>query len=289
MVGAMPVYRDYEQADLDAQYNPRAATPSFFHHIRRWSDSSERAREGFAARLDLAYGPEARERLDFFPVPGKVSPLLVFFHGGDWQSLDKSGFTFLAPPFLERGIAVALVNYGLAPATKLGDMVEQVRRSVAWLYRNAAELDIDATRIHLAGHGAGAHLAMMAASMPWRPYELLGQPVRGAIGLGGIYDLEPVRHSFLNASLGLDRDESWRLSPAHWPPPARCRVLVASGGRESLELRRQARGFAASWRGHGAFVETVEMPGEDHFSLLGLLATPDSPLGRAALMQVLES
>jgi len=289
MVGAMAVYRDYEQADLDAQYNPRAATPSFFHHIRRWSDASELAREKFQARLDLAYGPEARERLDFFPVPGKVSPLLIFVHGGDWQSLDKSGFTFVAPPFLERGIAVALVNYGLAPATALGDMVEQIRRAVAWLYRNAAELDIDATRIHLAGHGAGAHLAMMAASMPWRPYELLGQPVRGAIGLGGIYDLEPVRFSFLNASLRLDRDESWRLSPVHWTPPARCRVLAVSGGRESLELRRQARGLAAAWRGHGAAVETIELPGEDHFSLLGLLAAPDSPLGRAALVQVLES
>jgi arylformamidase len=285
----MPVYRDYEQADLDAQLNPRASTPSFFHHIRRWSDASERARGGFAPRLDLTYGPGARERLDFFPLPGKVSPLLIFFHGGDWQSLDKSDFSFLAPPFLERGIAVALVNYGLAPAVNLGDMVEQARRSVVWLYRNAAELDIDPTRIHLAGHGAGAHLAMTAIAMPWRPYELLGQPVRSAIGLGGIYDLEPVRLSFLNASLNLDRDESWRLSPAHWPPPAACRVLVVSGGRESLELRRQARGFASSWRDRGAAIETLELPGEDHFSLLGLLAVPDLPLGRACLIQVLES
>ena len=285
----MPVYRDYEQADLDAQLNPRASTSSFFHHIQRWSDLSERARGAGAARLDLAYGPGARETLDFFPVPGKVSPLLAFFHGGDWQSLDKSGFAFLAPPFLERGIAVAIVNYGLAPETKLGEIVEQARRSVVWLHRSAAELDIDPTRIHLAGHGAGAHLAMMAAVMPARPYELLGQPVRGAIGLGGVYDLEPVRLSFLNASLHLDRDESWRLSPAHWPPPARCRVLVASGGRESLEMRRQARGFASSWRDKGATVETLELPGEDHFSLLGKLAAPDLPLGRAALIQVLES
>lgn len=285
----MPVYRDYEQADLDAQLNPRASTPSFFHHIRRWDDLSERARAAGAARLDLAYGPGAREQFDFFPVPGKVSPLLVFFHGGDWQSLDKSGFAFLAPPFLERGVAVALVNYGLAPAVTLGEMVEEARRAVVWLYRNAAELDIDPTRIHLAGHGAGAHLAMMAAVMPARPYELLGRPVRSAIGLGGVYDLEPVRLSFLNASLHLDRDEAWRLSPAHWPPPAACRVLVASGGRESLELRRQTRGFAASWREQGGSVETLELPGEDHFSLLGKLAAPDLPLGRAVLMQVLES
>jgi len=285
----MPVYRDYEQADLDSQLNPRASTPSFFHHIQRWSDLSERARESFAVRPDLAYGPGARQTLDFFPLAGKVSPLLVFLHGGDWQSLDKSNFAFLAPPFLERGIAVALVNYGLAPGTKLGEIVEQTRHAVVWLYRNAAELDIDPTRIHLAGHGAGAHLAMMATVMPTRPYELLGQPVRSAVGLGGVYDLEPVRLSFLNAGLHLDRDVSWRLSPAHWPPPAACRVLVASGGRESLELRRQTRGFAASWREKGVSVETLELPGEDHFSLLGKLAEPDLPLGRAILMQVLES
>ena len=284
----MPVYRDYEQADLDAQLNPRATTPSFFHHVRRWSEMSERAREGSAARLDLAYGNGARERLDFFALPGKVSPLLVFFHGGDWQSGDKHDFAFLAPPFLERGVAVAAVNYGFAPDVALGEMVEQARRAVVWLHRNAAELDIDPTRIHLAGHGAGSHLAMMAAVMPGRPYELLGQPVRSAIGIGGIYDLEPVRLSFLNASLNLDRDESWRLSPTHWQPP-RGRVLVVSGGRESLELRRQARGFASSWRGQGAEVETLELPGEDHFSLLGLLAEPDLPLGRACLVQVLES
>jgi arylformamidase len=284
----VPVYRDYEQADLDAQLNPRASTPSFFHHLRRWSELSERARGVHKSRLDLAYGPGDLEKLDFFPAPGKVAPLLAFFHGGEWQSLDKSDFSFLAPAFLERGVAVALVNYGLAPAAKLGAMMEQSRNAVAWLYRNAAELDIDPTRIHLAGHGAGSHLAMLAASMPQRPYELLGHPVRSVIGLGGIYDLEPVRLSFLNSALELDRDEAWRLSPAHWPPPASCRVLVVSGGRESLELRRQARSFAASWRERGAAVEALELPGEDHFSLLGQLCAPEGPLGRAALMQVLE-
>jgi len=285
----MAVYRDYEQADLDAQLNPRASTPSFFHHLRRWSDSSEKARGAHDARLDLAYGKGDLEKFDFFPVPGKVAPLLAFFHGGEWQSLDKSDFSFLAPPFLERGVSVALVNYGLAPAVKLGAMMEQARQAVAWFHRHAAELDIDPTRIHLAGHGAGSHLAMLAASMPQRPYELLGQPVRSVTGLGGIYDLEPVRLSFLNTALDLDRDEAWRLSPAHWPPPPACRALVVSGGRESLELRRQARGFAASWREHGAAVETLELPGEDHFSLLGQLAAPESQLGRACLMQVLES
>jgi len=119
-------------------------------------------------------------------------------------------------------------------------MVEQCRAAIAWLYRNAAELEIDATRMHLAGHGTGGHLAMMAVAKPWRSFELLGNPVQSALALGGIYDLAPVRLSYLNGALQLDAESCETLSPIYRPAPLACRVLVASGGRESLEYRRQA-------------------------------------------------
>ncbi|HZL58588.1 MAG TPA: alpha/beta hydrolase [Stellaceae bacterium] len=283
----MPVYRDYDQAELDAQLNPRAATPSFFHHFRRWGEASAAARAARAAELDLAYGHAPAEKLDFFRVPGLAAPLLVFIHGGDWHSLDKADFAFLAPAFLDRGIAVALVNYGHAPATPLAEMVEQIRRAIAYLYRQAAALDIDPTRIHLAGHGAGAQLAMAALVPSWRPYELLGNPIQGALGLSGLYDLEPVRLSYLNAALGLDHEAAERWSPLHLPPPRGTRLLLAAGGRDSFEFRRQLRAFAGAWGDQGAAVEMVELPGEDHFSLLARLAEPDSTLCRALLPRLL--
>jgi arylformamidase len=285
----MPVYRDYDQAALDAQYNPRAATPSFVHHLRRWGDSSEAARAGAPAkRLDLAYGPGPAERLDFFPAQGHAAPLLAFIHGGEWQSLDKADFAFLAPAFAAHGISVALIGHGQAPDIKLAAMVEQCRAAIAWLYRNAAELEIDATRMHLAGHGTGGHLAMMAVAKPWRSFELLGNPVQSALALGGIYDLAPVRLSYLNGALQLDAESCETLSPIHRPAPLACRVLVASGGRESLEYRRQAHAFAAAWRGQGCAIDLLELPGEDHFSLLDRLPEFDGALGSKALMAVLD-
>jgi arylformamidase len=283
-MAAMAVYRDLEQDALDAQLNPRAASPAFFHHLRRWNELSEAARRG-AAR-DLAYGGDAAERLDLYRSSGAVAPLLVFVHGGEWQSLDKAEFAFLVPPFLARGAAVALVNYGRAPEATLAVMVERCRRAVAWLYRNAPELDLDPTRIYLAGHGAGAQLALAAASQSWREYELLGNPVAGAAGLGGIYDLEPVRLSYLNAALGLDRETAERLSPLHRPPPKGCPVWLATGGRESFEIRRQSRALAASWRGQGCAVETAEFSGEDHFSLLDRMAAGGSPFQREVLLRL---
>ncbi|MDE2227643.1 MAG: alpha/beta hydrolase [Alphaproteobacteria bacterium] len=281
----MAVYRDLDQAALDAQLNPRAATPALIHHVQRWHAAAEAARAAHDCRRDLAYGADAAERLDLFGVAGPVAPLVVFFHGGDWQALDKADFAFLAPPFLAHGIAVALVGYGGVPATPLAELVERGRRAVVWLHRNAVELDLDPTRIHLAGHGAGAHIALAAVSASWRPYELLGRPAVGVIGLGGLYDLEPVRLSYLNAALGLDRDESFRLSPLHRPPPD-CAAVVATGGRESLEYRRQARALEAAWRRQGGAVETIELPGEDHFSLLDRFAAPEGALFRAVLLRL---
>jgi len=282
---AVPVYRDLDQAALDAQLNPRAATPAFIHYVQRWREAADAARAAHDVMVDLAYGPDAAERLDLFRVRDTIAPLVAFFHGGDWHELDKSDFAFLAPAFVAHRVAVAFVGYGGAPATTLADLVERCRRAVVWLHRNAVELELDPTRVFLAGHGAGAHLAFAAASASWRPYELLGKPVAGLVGLGGLYDLEPVRLSHLNATLGLDRDEAFRLSPLHRPPPA-CGAIVATGGRESLEYRRQAHLLAAAWQRQSGTVETVDLPGEDHFSLLDRLGAPEGALFRAVLLRL---
>lgn len=281
----MAVYRDLEQDALDAQLNPRAASPAFFHHLRRWDELSQAARRDTAPR-EHSYGDDPVERLDLYRSSGEVAPLLVFVHGGEWQSLDKAEFGFLAPPFLARGVALALINYGRAPESPLDLMVGRCRRAVAWLYRNAPELELDPTRIYLAGHGAGAQLALAAASQNWRDLELLGDPVAGAAGLGGIYDLEPVRLSYLNAVLRLDRNGAESLSPIHRPAPRRCPVWLATGGRESLEIRRQSRALAAAWRGQGCAVEIAEFPGEDHYGLLERMAAGGSAFQREVLLRL---
>ncbi|MCW5770029.1 MAG: alpha/beta hydrolase, partial [Rhodospirillaceae bacterium] len=147
---------------LEAGYNLRIRHPEREAVYARMAEASARLRAALPCQIDVAYGPDQVETLDFFPA-GADAPLIVFIHGGYWRALDKSIFSFVAKPFLDAGCAVALTNYGLAPQFPLEEIVAQSNRSIAFLAREARSLGIDASRIFVAGHSAGAHLAAMAA------------------------------------------------------------------------------------------------------------------------------
>src|SRR3546814_9177156 len=156
------IFRDYDQAALTPELNRRGRWPEHVGFFELGSRDSAAVRERLPARLDLAYGDTPAEALDLFPVPGTTAaPLLAFIHGGYWQGLDKGDYSYMAPAFVEAGIAFASLNYLLAPAGSIGAMIDQVRRALAWLYRHAAELGIDSGRIVVAGHSAGGHLVAM--------------------------------------------------------------------------------------------------------------------------------
>ncbi|MEQ9607467.1 MAG: alpha/beta hydrolase, partial [Kiloniellaceae bacterium] len=218
---AETVFRDYAQADLDRQLNLRARWPEHPQYFQRWAADSAAVRAGLRGRLDLAYGTTPMETLDLFPVEGATAaPLLAFIHGGYWQALDKGDYSYMAPTFVERGIAFASLNYGLAPATKIGTMIDQVRRALAWLYRHAGELGFDPARIVVAGHSAGGHLAAMAASTDWLAVapDLPAGLLAGAVPISGVYDLEPIRLSYHNKVLSIAAGDAAPWSPLHSLP-----------------------------------------------------------------------
>ena len=108
-------------AFCEQEYNARAAVPDHVRHIRHWMEESQKVRIAEPCYLDVAYGAEAKQNLDFFPARrgGGAAPLMVFIHGGYWRSLDKSDFSFVAPAFTRAGIAVAVINYRLLPGVPL--------------------------------------------------------------------------------------------------------------------------------------------------------------------------
>lgn len=264
----MVLYRGMDRAQLDAAYNNRQAVPTYEAIASRRRQLSEHVRRSRQFHADLAYGPGARQRLDVFPAKIAGSPLLAFIHGGYWQTNDKEASTFLVEGPLERGIAVALIEYTLAPEADIDSIVGEAGCAVDWLLANASELGADPRRLYLAGHSAGGHLTAM----------MLERPIAGALAISGLYDLEPIRLCYLNEKLRLTEKAAFRNSPKEHPPQKCPATIVAVGANELPELVRQSREYGERLVSRGLPVEYVELPGHDHFSILDELAQPRGAL-----------
>lgn len=271
----------------EREYNARAAIPEHPQIFARWAEQGAATRRLRACLIDLPFGETAAERLDLFPARSDGAPLLVFIHGGYWRSLDKSDFSWLAPPFVNHGVAVALTNYGLAPKTPLEDIVRQTLRALAWLYRNADRLGFDPNRIFLAGHSAGAHLVAMMMAAIWPAYaaDLPADLVKGGLAVSGIYDLEPLLHApFVNGDLRLTRRRVGPLSPALMRPATAAPLYTAVGALESSEFRRQTALLGRAWARN--LVREIPVPDRHHLNVLDELANPADPLFDAALEMI---
>lgn len=279
--------RANDPAWLEQQYNNRARVPDHASHLQKWATASAYTRANAACALDLRYGDGPNETLDVFPTTVPNAPVLVFIHGGYWRALDKSDSSFVAPSFTADGALVVVPNYALAPAVTLEDITLQVARAVEWTWRHAAEHGGDPSRIVVAGHSAGGHLAAMMLSCRWKQLadDLPAQLVQGALSLSGLYDLEPLRLTpFLQADLRLTPASVKRLSPAFFPRP-KGKLVTLVGALESEEFQRQNQLIRDVW-GPTAVPVCAMVEGADHFSILKRLADPDShvhQLGRQLL------
>ncbi len=281
------LYREYDRAALDAQYDNRAAVPEHVEHHEGWTRDCAAVRSAYAGRLDVAYGASAAETLDLFPATGGPAPVQVFFHGGYWLSRDKSDFSFLAPAFVDAGAAMVVVNYALIPAVGMDELVRQCRLSLAWVHGNAASFGGDARRIFVSGHSAGGHLVAMMMATDWPAFAGLPRDlVKGGCAISGVFDLEPVRLCYLNDTLGLTPAQVADNSPVRLPPTSDAPLILAVGGDESDEFRRQSADLDAAWRERGASVQVITRPGLNHFTILGDFADRESPLTRAVLAQM---
>lgn len=276
-----------DRAALDKLYNNRAAVPTHQQDLDRWAADSERVRRLLSPRRDLAYGPHPRETLDLFVAPEPDCPLVVFIHGGYWQALSKDESGFVAEGFAAPaagGLAnVAVVNYPLAPEADMDRIVASLRRALLWLWREAAPLGIDRTRIYVSGHSAGGHLALMMILTDWfaldgaAPADL----VKAGMSLSGLYDLLPIAHCYLNDKLGMDDSVAIRNSPVYilprWSRPLPP-LFVAVGEQETPAFHAQQHDCVKAYRAAGGRVTEITAPAKHHFNIVNELARPGSEI-----------
>ncbi|HKQ30364.1 MAG TPA: alpha/beta hydrolase [Burkholderiales bacterium] len=268
----MNLYGGMDQAALDAAYNNAAAVPQSGQFLVDWLARSDRfTAECERKYLDMRYGDAERNRIDFFPAVA-AGPLLVFLHGGYWQLREKERFRFLASGPLAHGIGVAFVGYTLAPEKRLDGIVAEVRAAISWIAAHADEYGADPQQIYVSGWSAGGHLTAMNMTEP---------SVKGGLAVSGIFDLEPIRLSYLNEKLGLDAAEARRNSPLLNLPAKSAPLTIAYGTAELLELQRQSEDLANAWSRAGLPGRRLSLAGHNHFTILEELASPTGVLTRA--------
>ncbi|MGP3971940.1 alpha/beta hydrolase [Streptomyces sp. 6N223] len=277
--------------ELEREFSPSTRVDDIAPHLARYAADSARARAELACHRDLPCGPLPEWTLDFFPAPRADAPLLVFVHGGYWQELSKDESAFAARGLLAAGVSFAALGYGLAPrytlreiAAATGEAIRRVCTEPGLLPGGAAPREV-----HLAGHSAGAHLVASALvdTASWRrcgarPADVIAS----ATLISGVYDVRPLRHTYVNDALGMGEEEARACSPllrlggpgpgVEDPLPE---LVLALGENETHAFARQQRDFADAARRAGARVTDIVVPGRHHFDLPFDLGDPATPLG----------
>ncbi len=282
------VFLDYDQAALDAAYEQTVYAANRDQLLGRYISASELTRRHLGPPRQFAYGPTEIERLDVFRAAEANAPVEIFVHGGAWRGGLAENYAFPAEPFVRAGIHFAVLDFVSVQnaADGLATMVDQLRRALAWLYKNAAGFGGDPDRLYLAGHSSGGHLAAVLLTTDWREFGLPADVIKGGLCASGVYDLRPIRLSVRNSYVKLDDAMEHDFSPQRHVARLRAPLIIASGTLETPEFVRQARDFSAAVAAAGKRIESLILDGYNHFEVIETLANPYGILGRAALRQI---
>lgn len=273
-----PLYREFSvQSEFDAQYNPSIALPDPNAPGRHFVETAERARATLACQLDVPYGPTLEETLDIFPAAQTNAPVFVFIHGGYWRALASKTFSGVALGLQARGITTVVINYALCPRVTIDEIVRQTRSALAWTLRNIQHYGGDPKRVAIGGHSAGGHLTAMALQTEWaEDYGLPQDPFVAALPFSGLFDIEPLRYSYLQPAIQLDEGIIRRNSPAFLVRPCKTPLWITWGGAETTEFARQAAVYHQAWTAAGNSAELRAVPGADHFTVIAGLEDGES-------------
>jgi arylformamidase len=273
----------YTPEEFERQFNPRAnVTDSEAIQAER-KRLSEEARTRLDGLLGVPYGDSDREVIDIFAPDHEEGPCFVYLHGGYWRGGHARDGSFIAEPFVRAGASVFLPTYDLCPDVTVAEIVAQTHKAIAWIHANARAYGGDPDRLYLAGHSAGAHLAAMALADDWRDDPAVAGAFAGACLISGVYDMDPVRYVSVNDLIRATDADVEPLSPLRHPPRWPVPMVVAAGGDESEEWRRQSQLYADVARDAGCSVAAMEIPGVHHWSILLPMREPDHPITRAML------
>jgi arylformamidase len=283
------VWLDLDQAELDAAYDQSAYAPNREQVLARNATNSAGVRARLGPPKRYAYGPTPIEGLDVYVTDRADAPINVFIHGGAWRSGAAKNYASPAELFVHAGAHFVVLDFAAVQDVggSLTPMADQVRRAVAWVYRNADAFGGDRDRLYVSGTSSGAHLAAVVLTTDWpRDFGLPADVVKGGLCGSGMFDLKPVRLSARSRYVTFTDEIEEALSPQRHLDQLRAPVIVGYGTFETPEFQRQSRDFAAAVQAAGKPARLLVGEGYNHFEMYETLANPYGVLGRAVLEQM---
>jgi arylformamidase len=280
------VWMDMDQVELDAAYDQSVYAPLLQQILKRYASSSNEMRARLGAPKRFAYGPTPVEALDLYPAKNPNAPIFVFIHGGAWRSGEAKNYGFPAELFVNAGVNYIALDFTSVDAANgdIGIMADQVRRAVAWTFKNAASFEGDPSRLYIGGHSSGGHLCGVTLVTDWQnDFGLPQDMVKGGLCMSGMYDMKPVRLSKRSSYVKFTDAMEELMSSQRHIEKLRAPIIVTYGTNETPEFQRQNRDFAAAVKAAGKPVELVEALNYGHFEMCETLGNPYGPNGRAAL------
>jgi arylformamidase len=279
-----PIFRDMDQQDLDEAFDPslNAFNSQLVNQRSTAADIAARGRLG--APLAAAYGTLQIERVLVYRTKDANAPVLMYIHDGNW-SQGVARYAGIAEVAVRAGAHFADVDFsGVADVGgDLTRLVDQCRRAVGFVYRNANNFGGDPNRLYLGGFGSGAHLAACVLATDWARDGLPADIVKGAFLGSGIYDLKPVRLSNRFSAIKFTDEIEEALSPQAHVDMIRTPLTLTYGTLDTAEYQRQSRQFALALQLVGRTPHIVVGGGYNHFEMLENLRNPYGINGRAAL------
>jgi len=280
------VFMDYDQVELDAAYENVVYEPNLPQVSQRIVSIGEGVRARLGEPQRVAYGPTEIEKLDIYRTKQALAPIFVFIHGGTWRTGNSRRAGYAAELFVDHGahyVALDFTNV-LDAGGDLRLMADQVRRGIAWVWRNAESFGGDPARLYIGGHSSGGHLCGVALVTDWqKDFGLPADIVKGGMCMSGMYDLKPVRLSWRRTYIKFDDAMEQAMSSIRHLDQIRAPVTVTYGTSETPEFQRQGRDFAAALKAAGHKVNLVELPHYAHLEAEESLGNPYVANGRAAI------
>lgn len=255
------------QLEHDQSYNNLSAFPSGVSRFERLESASRLIRNRHAPTMDLVYGDRPRNTIDIFPGSDAGQPCMVYLHGGYWQLNSKEMFSILSEGVGAYGWSTAVIGHTLAPDASLTEIIVEVCAAIDWLVGNGAKYGVSGPLVTV-GASAGGCLSALLQEHP---------SVMAGAAISGVFELAPIRDSYLNAKLQLTKHEVFSFSPQRRYSMDKP-FLVAYGALELSAIVSNSEAFHVKRLYDGSDSQLLEIKDADHFSIVEELRNKDSDL-----------